>query len=62
MKVLKVPDMHCSKCVTRITNALQAEGISFEVDLANKTVSVEEAKVPQAKDALDDIGFAAEEA
>jgi len=59
MKVLSVPDMHCEKCVERISKALTAEGIAFEVSLADKTVSVDEAKVEAAVSALDDIGFEA---
>ena len=29
MTILNVPDMHCSKCVERITNALNAAGLKF---------------------------------
>lgn len=61
MKTLKVPDMHCPKCVQRITKALTDEGIGCSVSLENRTVAVEEGKVAAAVEALDDIGFAAEE-
>jgi copper chaperone CopZ len=62
MTILKVPDMHCEKCVERITNALKAEKLQFEVSLQEKTVAVEggEAQVKAAIDALDDIGFEAQ--
>lgn len=61
MTTLKVPDMHCEKCVERITNALNREGMTFKVSLPDKTVSVEgeKAVVDKAVEALDDIGFEA---
>ena len=61
MKTLKVPDMHCEMCVARITRALNAAGIRFEVSLADKTVAVEEKDVAAAKAALDELGFTAGE-
>ncbi|MFI3227400.1 MAG: heavy-metal-associated domain-containing protein [Clostridia bacterium] len=57
MKVLKVEDMHCEMCVKRINNALTEAGIAFEISLEDKTVSVDEAKVAQAIEELDDLGF-----
>lgn len=56
---LKVPDMHCEKCVERITNALNAAKLSFQVSLENKTVTVDgdEACVNLAIEELDDLGF-----
>ena len=60
MITLNVPDMHCNKCVERITNAFNEEKIKFEISLENKTVSVEEKDVAAAKDLLDDLGFDAE--
>ncbi|WP_317856169.1 heavy metal-associated domain-containing protein [Chakrabartyella piscis] len=59
MKTLKVADMHCEMCVKRISNALTEAKIAFEVDLANQTVSVEESKVAEAVEELDDLGFEA---
>lgn len=41
MTTLKVPDMHCEKCVARITKALTEAELKFEVSLAEKTVKVE---------------------
>lgn len=57
MITLKVADMHCGKCVARISDALTEAGIQFEVDLDSKTVKVEENKVALAIDELDDLGF-----
>ena len=61
MKTLKVPDMHCPKCVERISKALTAQGIDFQVNLAEKTVSVQDDRVAEAVEALDDLGFTAGE-
>ena len=60
MKTLKVADMHCQKCVQRISNALEEAGIGFEISLENKTVTVEESKAAAAATVLDDLGFDAE--
>ncbi|HIV21071.1 MAG TPA: heavy-metal-associated domain-containing protein [Candidatus Scatomorpha stercorigallinarum] len=59
MTILNVPDMHCSKCVERITNALNAAGLKFTVSLEDKTVTIDgsAADVEKAKAELDDIGF-----
>ena len=34
MTVLKAEDMHCEKCVERITKAMTAAGLDFKVSLA----------------------------
>ncbi|WP_434311273.1 heavy-metal-associated domain-containing protein [Hominifimenecus sp. rT4P-3] len=62
MTVLNVPGMHCEKCVERITKAMTEEGLTFSVNLAEKTVSVDgcENCVAKAKEVLDDLGFEAE--
>ncbi len=59
MTVIKVEDMHCEKCVSRITNLLNEEGLDFEVSLADKTVTINgcEHCVKTALEALDDLGF-----
>ena len=59
MTILNVPDMHCSKCVERITNALNAAGLKLTVSLEDKTVTIDgsAADVEKAKAELDDIGF-----
>lgn len=63
MRVLKAEDMHCNKCVERITKALNDAGMKFEVSLENKTVSVDgdDACVAKAVELLDDLGFEAVE-
>ncbi|MDO4571771.1 MAG: metal-binding protein [Clostridia bacterium] len=62
MKLFKVNDMHCEKCVSRITAALGAEHMRFEVKLADRTVAVEDERADEAAGLLDDLGFTAEEA
>ncbi len=57
MKTLNVPDMHCPKCVARISDALGAVSIPFEISLENKTVCVDEAHVETTISELDDLGF-----
>lgn len=59
MTILKVEEMHCGMCVSRISAALTEAGIGFEVDLDTKTVSVEDEKVALAIEELDDLGFEA---
>lgn len=63
MTVLSVPDMHCAKCVERITNALNRDGLVFQVNLEQKTVTVEGAaeQLKTAVETLDDLGFEAAE-
>ena len=63
MTVLKAEDMHCGKCVERIEKAMTAEGMKFEVNLEQKTVSVDGdlQVVNKAKEILDDLGFEAVE-
>ena len=59
MPVIKVADMHCEKCVARITNLLTEEGLDFSVSLEDKTVTINgcEHCVKTALEALDDLGF-----
>lgn len=59
MVKLKVEDMHCEKCVERISNVLEKADIKFNVSLKEKEVYVEEDKVSKAIEELDDIGFEA---
>lgn len=61
MSVLFVEEMHCQHCSERISQALQAIGLKFSVDLSAKTVTVEgdEAALRQAVEELDDLGFSA---
>ena len=60
--VLKVPEMHCNKCVERITNRLNEEKLDFSVSLNDKTVTINDCDscVQTAVEALDDLGFTAE--
>lgn len=61
MTTLQVPDMHCENCVRRITEALTREGLTFQVNLDQKTVRVDgnAQAVATAVEALDDLGFEA---
>lgn len=60
MKTLKVSDMHCEMCVKRIDKALTGRGISHKISLSDKSVAVDETKIAEAKETLDDLGFTAE--
>lgn len=62
MTTLKVPDMHCANCVARISRALEAAGLQFEVSLEEKTVSIGGGAdaLARAKSELDDLGFTAD--
>lgn len=59
---IKVSDMHCENCVKRINNALGEAGISFTVNLENKTVTVDgcEHCLATAVTELEDLGFTPE--
>ena len=59
MPVIKVADMHCEKCVARITKLLTEEGLDFSVSLEDKTVTINGCQhcVKTALEALDDLGF-----
>ena len=59
MTVIKVADMHCEKCVERITKLMTEEGLDFAVNLAEQTVTINgcEHCVKKALEALDDLGF-----
>ena len=61
MTVLYVEEMHCAKCVERITKALTAAGLDFSVSLTDKTVTVNgcDHGVQAAVAELDDLGFTA---
>ena len=41
MTVLKAEDMHCEKCVERITKALSGAQLDFKVSLEDKTVTID---------------------
>lgn len=55
--ILKVENMHCPKCVERISRALEAANIECKVDLSSRTVTVDDSLADKAIAELDDIGF-----
>lgn len=59
MTVIKAEDMHCKKCEERIANAMKEAGLDFEVNLEDKTVSIDGCStcVNKALEILDDLGF-----
>ena len=59
MKIIFVEDMHCEKCVERISNIMKEEGIDAGIDLGSKTVTVsdDDSVVGRALEALSDLGF-----
>ena len=61
MTTLTVPEMHCPKCVERISQAFDAEKLSYTVSLENKTVTIDGCDhcVKTAISTLDDLGFSA---
>lgn len=61
MTTLKVEEMHCNKCVERISKALDAAELNYTVSLENKTVTIDgcEHCVKTAIEELDDLGFEA---
>ena len=61
MIILDVPEMHCNKCVERITKALEDDKLSFTVSLEDKSVSIDGCQncASTAISTLDDLGFTA---
>ena len=61
MATLNVPDMHCPKCVERITKGLTQDGLDFTVSLETHTVTVngDGPAVETAMATLDRLGFPA---
>ncbi|MBQ8591602.1 MAG: heavy-metal-associated domain-containing protein [Lachnospiraceae bacterium] len=61
MTTLKVQDMHCNKCVERISKALDDAKLTYTVSLDDKTVTIDgcEHCVKTAIAELDDLGFEA---
>lgn len=61
MKKIKVSDMRCVHCEKRINDALKSAGISAGVELASKTVTVEnDGDVTAVLEILCKLGFHAE--
>lgn len=61
MKKFKCEEMMCEGCVNRIKAGLEGAGIKHTVDLASKTVDVDELCQEKAVEILDDLGFSAVE-
>lgn len=58
MTVLNIKEMKCNHCVDRIHKLLEELKVEHTIDLENKTVTVvDDSKVDQVIDELDDIGF-----
>ncbi|MBR6951901.1 MAG: heavy-metal-associated domain-containing protein [Oscillospiraceae bacterium] len=64
MTVFKVGDMKCAHCASRISKALDAAGVKYEVDLENKTVSIDGCShcAASAKKAIEEAGYTPTEA
>ncbi len=62
MTILNVPDIHCNKCIQRITEALTKEKILFNAHLQSRTVAIDGPQdiVEKAISILDDLGFEVE--
>lgn len=61
-KKILVPDMHCEKCVSRISEALNKVKISADIDLQAKSVEIQnETDYKKAFDEIYDLGFSPEE-
>ncbi|MDY5611558.1 heavy-metal-associated domain-containing protein [Dysosmobacter sp.] len=62
MTTIKVPDMMCTHCVERITNALTAADLTFTVSLEEKAVTIDGCQncVQTAVSELEDLGFSPE--
>ncbi len=61
---INVPDMHCEHCVARIDKALNEVEIKHEIDLAEKTVTIDgcEHCLNIALTEIEDLGFTASKA
>ncbi|PKM72560.1 MAG: metal-binding protein [Firmicutes bacterium HGW-Firmicutes-16] len=57
--LLKVPDMNCEHCVSRITKVLEEQKLNFKVSLGDKTVEIDGDKtaINSAISAMDGIGY-----
>lgn len=62
MTLISVPDMMCENCVKRITAALTAADLTFQVSLPEKSVSIDGCDhcVQTALSELEDLGFTPE--
>jgi len=57
--IIKAEDMHCEKCVERISKAMSEAKLDVRVNLEKKEVTVEgcDRCVKTALEILDDLGF-----
>ena len=60
MKDIRVPDMRCMHCRARILKGLTEAGISAEVDLDSKNVTVPDSAAKKAAEVITALGFTAE--
>lgn len=62
MTMISVPDMTCSNCVRRITEALTKAKLNFSVSLENKRVELDgdNDAVQTALTEISDLGFSPE--
>ncbi len=62
MVKLKVKDMMCEHCVNKIATALEAANIKNEINLDDKTVSVDVDKLQllEVLETLEELGYSAE--
>lgn len=59
---IKVSKIGCEKCVQRISNELEENGIKANVDLVTKSVTISnESDLNKTKEILDNIGYSADE-
>lgn len=58
-KIIKIEGMHCSHCLTRVTNALASLGLKANATLPDGIATVEGAELDDAKlrEAVEDLGF-----
>jgi copper chaperone CopZ len=55
--VLTVPDMSCGHCVERIRRALEEKGIQCDIDLHNRTVTLDAKDEDEALRKLEAIDY-----
>ncbi len=59
-KTIKIEGMHCSHCLTRVTNALSELGVKANATLPDGIATVEGDSIPEDKvlrEAIEDLGF-----
>ena len=59
-KTIKIEGMHCSHCLTRVTNALSALGVKANATLPDGIATVEGDNIPEdnvLRETIEDLGF-----